>query len=185
MLKSLFFQERRKLCEYEQIFTSVKPQVTAVVSKYLKRSADVEDIVQEAFLRSYKVWKNNDLENPKHYILRAARNLSLNHLNLHSNTLTQLIHEVQCIESCEGPDPVFNQYEVSEKILVMCEAIEQLPEQCRRVFILKKIHGMGHIEISKTLQITVSNTNKHLAVALSRVTTYMRDLGYLENLNGR
>ena len=41
------------------------------------------------------------------------------------------------------------------------EAVRQLPEQCRRVFVLKKVYGYSQREIAKELSLSESTVEKH------------------------
>ena len=64
---------------------------------------------------------------------------------------------------------------------VFCEAVRELPPQCRRVLILKKVYGLSHAEIAERLNITVSTSNQHLAKAIAKCTLYMQERGYLDD----
>lgn len=80
---------------------------------------------------------------------------------------------------------VLQQLERDERFALFCEATRALPEQCRKVFILKKIYDLSHKEIAERLGISVSTTNQYLAKALARVTAHLREQGYLEESGGR
>ena len=63
-------------------------------------------------------------------------------------------------------------------------AIATLSPQCRKVFILRKVHGLSHQEIADRMGLSVSTTSKHLAKALERCDAYMRALNEA-NAGGR
>ena len=46
--------------------------------------------------------------------------------------------------------------------------VAEFPAQCRRVFILRKVLGYSHKEISAAMGISVSTVEKHLARAMMR-----------------
>ena len=59
-------------------------------------------------------------------------------------------------------------------MLLFTEAILSLPRQCQRVFVLKKVYGHSHQEISSKLGISISTTEKHVATGLKRCTEFMQ-----------
>ena len=64
------------------------------------------------------------------------------------------------------------------KLAVFCEAVASLPPQCRRAFLMRKVHGLSHKEISKQLGIAISTVEKHQAIGLKRCSEYMRNKGW-------
>lgn len=163
----------------ETVFLGCRNGLKRLVSRYLRRPQDVDDIVQEVFLRSYQVDIKKKIDHPEGYMFRAARNLSLKHLNLSHNKLTDTVEDLEFQEVINGEDPVIRQLEASEQFAIFCDAARELPEQCRKVFLLKKVYELSHDEIAERLGISVSTANQHLAKGVARVTEYMREHGHL------
>ncbi len=164
---------------FEDIFLACRSGLKRLVSRYLRSPQDVEDVVQEVFIRSYQVNISKKIEQPNGYMFRTARNLSLKHLDLSHNRFTDAIEDLDIPEVTNGEDPVFRQVEVAEQFTIFCEAARELPEQCRKVFVMKKVYELSHDEIADRLGISVNTTNQHLAKGVARVTKYMRENGYL------
>ena len=74
--------------------------------------------------------------------------------------------------------PLDETIEGLEQFALFCKAVQKLPLQCRRVFILRKVYGLTHKEIAEHLDISVSTIEKHLATGISRCSDYMRSKGY-------
>lgn len=165
--------------QLERAFVENRPKLFSLVSRYLKRPQDVEDVVQEAFLRSFQSDIEKRIKKPANYMFRTARNLSLKHLTLSSNKFTDFIEDLDLPEVINTDDVVLKQIESSEQFAVFCEATRALPEKCRKVFVLKKVYGLSHEEIAGRMGISINTANQHLAKALARTTEYMRDHGYL------
>jgi len=53
------------------------------------------------------------------------------------------------------------------------EAVASLPGQCQRVFVMKKVYGFSHQEISKKLGISISTTEKHVVAGLKRCNEFL------------
>jgi len=73
---------------------------------------------------------------------------------------------------------VFNQ----ETKDILNQAIDQLPAQRRRVFILCKIEGRSYEEVSRLLSISVATVNTHITNANTTLRNYFQqrpDLSFL------
>lgn len=170
---------------FEGIFLSCRPKLSKLVSRYLNRPSDIEDVLQETFLKSYVVWLREHIEKPENYLFRTARNISLSYLSSSNTVLTDYIDDLQLNDVLKSHDSVLSTLEREEKFNLFCAATRELPMQCRQVFVLKKVYGLSHSEISDRLGISINTTNKHLAKALAKLTVFMRENGYLESSSGQ
>ncbi len=137
------------------------------------RSEDVEDLAQEAFLRAFDAEVGQEIRSPKAYLFRVARNIALRDLSKKSRQLTDYLEDaidegpLGQEASCE--DEVIAQ----QKLEHCCRGIADLPEQCRRVFLLRKIHAYSHKDIAEELGISTRTVEKHIAKGVDRFTEYM------------
>ena len=166
---------------FEGVFLENYEKLKRYISRYIKRPHDVEDIVQETFVKSYQAQKKTSIANIKAYFYTTARNLSFKHQAKHSNKITDYIEDLGLTEVLGSMVPLEEEVQAHEQFSIFCEAVRELPLQCRRVFILKKIYGLSHAEISTRLEISISTVNQHLAKGVSRCTMYMSEKGYLDN----
>lgn len=60
--------------------------------QFYSRPEDVEDAAQEAFLRAFRAELEGDIDDPKAFLFRVARNYAISELRLKSNKLTDNIH---------------------------------------------------------------------------------------------
>jgi RNA polymerase sigma-70 factor (ECF subfamily) len=135
---------------------------------------DVDDILQEAFMRSFEAAGKPSVRNsPRAFLLRAASNLGLspaaraNRLNAQKEDLA--VPEVYQL-STEVPG---SQLADSQRFATFCRAIGSLPEEYRRAFILKKVYGLSQQEIADRLGIPRSTVEKHIANSLTLCRDYM------------
>jgi RNA polymerase sigma-70 factor (ECF subfamily) len=127
---------------------------------------EVEDILQEAFVRSFEAEGRQTIHDARAFLMRTARNLALDHVSRAAyRTTGSLDHadEEHFIDSAAPPDA---QVDAERRFLLFCQAVGSLPEQCRRVFVLHKVYGMSHGEIAARLGIAPSTIQKHIAKGL-------------------
>jgi RNA polymerase sigma-70 factor (ECF subfamily) len=146
---------------------------------------DVDDMLQEAFTRSYEAAGKSTLRNPRAFLLRTATNLALNPL-ARSGSRTggpseeALLPELQQLNA-ESPDTALD---AKQRFVVFCRAVGGLPEQCRRAFILKKVYGLSQQDIADRLRITPAAVEKHIAKGLLMCREYMDQVGVPPNGGG-
>ena len=128
---------------------------------------DVEDILQEAFMRSFEAEGRQPIRDARAYLLRTATNLALNHVSRAgyrtTGSLDSLDEELAADTTVPPPEA---QVDADRRFLAFCRAVGGLPEQCRRVFVLKKVYGLSQEEIAGQLGIAESTVEKHIARGL-------------------
>lgn len=123
---------------------------------------DIEDVAQEAYLRAYAAEQQKDIEQPKAYLFRIAKNIALTTLTKKSNKITDYLEESGAsLELARGP-AADREVEAQESLGLYCEAVAALPEKCRQVFLLRKVHGLAHKEIAERMSLSVSSVEKYL-----------------------
>lgn len=149
------------------------------LSRFLTSPDDIDDVVQETFLRAYNAeHRDTDIHSPKAFLFRVARNLALKELSKKSRLITNYIEDLSATEIFHAQDSVEDQAAHRERLAVFCKGAATLPLQCRRAFLLRKIYGLTQEEIARELKISVSTVEKHLATGLMRCNAYMRARGY-------
>ena len=164
--------------EVTQIFQSIRLSISRTVSKIVP-IGDVEDVVQETYVRMLLVDEPSKIENPKSYLFKIARNLALDSVKSAASRLTESWDDsmdVYAVGSSNDYDETFERAASSEEFGHFCEAVRQLPKQARRVFVLKKVYGYSQREIACELGIAESTVEKHISLAVRKCSIYMRKL---------
>ena len=155
------------------VFLRCRSSLSRLIGRIGSRH-EVDDILQEAFLRSYEAAGRASIRNPRAFLLRTATNLALNHVsrasnNLNAQTEDQSLPEVYQL-TAESPE---SQLDANRRFITFCRAVGGLPEQCRHAFFLKKVYGLSQQEIADRLGIAQSTVEKHLAKGLMMCREYV------------
>ena len=135
---------------------------------------EIEDIVQETYVRICQMDKRESIEQPKSFLMKTAKNLAYDHLKKAETRLADGVEtELDFDADVLVHDEVFEKAASSEEFAHFCEAVRQLPVQCRRVFVLKKVYGYSQKEIAKETNLSESTVEKHIAVGFKRCANYM------------
>jgi RNA polymerase sigma factor (sigma-70 family) len=156
-----------------QTFLRLRTRIARAIGRIV-RPDDVDDIVQETFLRCYQASGRTTVRHPRSFMLTTARNLALNHVDLADN---RLVAGVDSFDEAAIPlyrdVPSENTPEVQERFLVLCRAVRALPVQCRRAFVLKKVYGMSRKEIADYMGLSESTVQKHIAKGMVMCTDFL------------
>ncbi len=145
------------------------------LSRYLYNHQDIEDVAQETYLRAYKAEQNKGIEQPKAFLFRIARNIALTELTKKSRQIVDTIADFDDFDVIQSEATVENEVEARQHLGIYCEAVAMLPEQCRRVYLLCKVHGLPHKEIAERMGLTVSSVEKHLRKGVLKCRAYVRE----------
>ncbi|MEC9260428.1 MAG: RNA polymerase sigma factor, partial [Pseudomonadota bacterium] len=130
--------------------------------RYVTSDHDIEDIIQEVYIKAHHAESEKEIEHPKAYLFSIAKNLALDELKKSSRVMTKYIEE--CIASIpvEETDSMESEAEANESLSRYCEAIDLLPDKCKQIYIMRKVHGLKHKDIADKLGISISSVEKHL-----------------------
>lgn len=149
--------------------------------KYLRRyynnAQDIEDAMQEGFLKTFEIEKKQPIKAPAAYLFMVINNFARRDLKKKSQRAHEPIEEIDLTGLSSGMTLVESDLEARQKLGIFCEAVDSLPQQCRKAFLLRKVHGFSHKEIAETMDISVSTVEKHLAKGLQRSVDYMARRG--------
>jgi RNA polymerase sigma-70 factor (ECF subfamily) len=155
------------------VFTKYSRSLRRYLRRYSVSEATAADVAQEAFLRMYVASRADSVKHPRAYLYQVARNLVLNHIRDKVRAGTDTVADFDDL-GVYGDFPSLESASISqEEYELLISAIEQLPPQCRRVFILRKIYQYSYREIVDELGIAVSTVEKHVAHGTKACNRYL------------
>jgi len=156
------------------VYITCERSLKRFLGRFLYRKEDIDDMAQEAFLRAYKATQGRDIEFPKAYLFRVAKNLALKELGRKSKQMTDYLEESLIEDDVNASDLLEEHLVAEQKIHLYFDAIAELPPQCRRVFLMRKVQALPHRAIADELGITKSAVEKHIAIGVARCRQYMK-----------
>jgi RNA polymerase sigma factor (sigma-70 family) len=135
--------------------------------KRMGRQADVEDLVQEVFLRLAGGGQIQAADQPEAYLFRTATNVLLDHQRRRAARASKA-HEPYDEEFHGNARETFSPERAalsSQAIEQLVAALRELPERTRTIWVLYQLEELTHAEISRRLGLTVSAIEKHMGRA--------------------
>lgn len=157
------------------VFIGYQKTIKSYISRIVKPD-DIDDIVQETFVRSYEANLKQEIKYAKSYMLKTAKNIAFNHNakwdNKFNDSIEDFVEPPVELSSSNFEDD----YESKERFLSFCRATDQLSGSVRKCFILKKVYGLSQKEIAQYLQLSESTVEKHVAKGLLKSVQYMEQM---------
>lgn len=159
-----------------QVFFDLRSTLVRLVST-LVPPKEIEDIVQETYVRVCQV-EQEQIRCQRSFMLKVARNLAFDYLKkAETRVVTSMdnteFHDLQEAIMPSEDDEIYNKVLAHQEFSHFCEAVRQLPVQCRKVFVLKKVYGYTQKEIADYLGLSESTVEKHVAQGIKHCTQYM------------
>lgn len=140
---------------------------------------EIEDIVQETYVRICQIENKESITSPKSFMFKTAKNLALDYQKQANVRLVDGIENMEVLEhlmSEHSKDEMYESALTNSEFSYFCEAVRQLPVQCRKVFVLKKVYGYSQREIAVQLNLSESTVEKHISTGMKRCTLFMRNM---------
>lgn len=160
-----------------EVFKDNRPALRRYLRKILPLTPDIEDLLQEVFVRVYNAEQKTEIRSPKAFMFRTAHNLALMHLKSRAGKIHYDLDDPEHQIADDVPS-VEDKVRYRQKYKIFSEAVEKLPPQCKSVFILRKIEGKSHKEISAEMGISPKTIEAHLTRALLACRSHMAKNGY-------
>lgn len=148
--------------EFEQIFRDLYRPLCLFALRFTDRIEDAEDVVQQAFADVWdKISGQVAIANPKSYLYQAVRNRSLT-LVSHSSDTCQATEFLSDLEDTSEEEQMY----CAERDARLWTAIDALPTERRKIFLLSKRDGLKYQEIADELGISVKTVENQMGKAL-------------------
>jgi len=168
-------REGRHLSAVSTAFLENHVFLKQFLARFFSGRQDIEDVAQEAYLRAYVAEQQKDIDQPKAYLFRIARNLALTELTKKSRKITDYLEECGASVVIECEAAAESEVEAEEALGLYCEAVAALPEKCRQVFLLRKVHGLPHKEIAERMSLSVSSVEKYLLRGIVECKAFVQE----------
>ncbi|MBS0420027.1 MAG: RNA polymerase sigma factor [Proteobacteria bacterium] len=147
-----------------------------LASRLRQGAVDVEDLVQEVFLRMLRIDRHETIRSSESYLYMVAFHVLHQHLLRRAAApeaveITALINEM---ESSPAEDPCV-QAQMQQQLQALQGALSQLSPKARAVLLLHRRDGYSLEEIGARLGFSRANAAKYLTKALLHCRQYLKD----------
>jgi RNA polymerase sigma-70 factor (ECF subfamily) len=163
---------------FEMLFHRFVPKIQPVLLGMVQSEAVAQDLIQDIFLN---IWMNRyklpEIESPSNWIFKIAYNRSYTWLG--QQAVRQKAH--QRISTAQSPltanIPTEESVSFAETARLVRQAIQALPPQTKKIYLLSREEGLKHQEIADTLQLSINTIKNTLVNACKAIKGHLEKQG--------
>lgn len=171
-------EPRTPVAENDRWFKNEVHPLDAQLKSYLRGAfpsvRDVDDVVQESYLRIWKARTSQPIRSAKAFLFTVARRLALDLIRRECRSpLVQIknLDELFVLDSrANAADAAVN----AQQAELLVDAIDSLPGRCREIFILCQVEGLRQHEVAARLGISENTVAVQVARGLQRCEEFVR-----------
>ncbi|MGV6873086.1 RNA polymerase sigma factor [Pseudochelatococcus sp. B33] len=164
--------DRLTLGQLIATFVKVRPRLEAAARARTGSRATAEELVQEAWLRLENSGFDGTINNPAGFIVKVADNTVSDHLRKERRR-AEIDAEVSELlwESVDAISPE-RALIGRDNLKAVRDALDELPEKTRRIFLMNRIERIPHRKIAEMLGISDKAVYYHIRRALERLAEF-------------
>ena len=152
-----------------------------VLRSYLRSTfptiRDVDDVVQESYLRIWKTTATQRITSAQAFLFRVARNLALDVIRHESvSPLVPMgsLADLSVLDDRAGVAEVLTR---EEKGKLLGQALAALPMRCREILFLHKIKGLSQRAVAEQFGLSEKTVANQVALGVNRCEEFFRRRG--------
>lgn len=168
--------------DFSKVYSIYFPKLVRFAREYVVSIEDAENLVQDLFIY---LWERQDLfdslNNPNAFLFALIKNRSIDFLR-HKLVADNNKESIEDLKDRELQLKMYALEQFDENLLsvddieiLLNNAINNLPDKCREIFILSRMEGLKYKEIADKLNISTKTVENHIVVALRKLKTELKD----------
>lgn len=143
--------------------------VRAWLRRWTGRGQDIDDVIQEAYCRLAELDDVTHIGSGRAYLFQAARNIVLEQARRSKIVRIDNMTDMDALNIHDEAPPLDRVVGGARALHRVQQLIEELPSKCRRVFVLRRIHGVSQREIAHMLGISENAVEKQAVRGLKAI----------------
>lgn len=161
--------------DLELLYARLEKPLYNVVYRWVWKPEEAQDIVQEAFLRLWRMGDGVDMETVEPLVYRIALNLASS--SARSKKIWRWVTLDAVRETISKGRPAEEEMAAEEELARMRAAVEALPEELRKVVMLCEFSGLSYRKIAEVLSIPEGTVGSRRNRALKRLKLMLSSAG--------
>ena len=138
---------------------------------------DIDDVVQESYLRTWKAKLAHPIASAKSFLFQVARNLAIDVVRRKQSAPTESLVDLTALSVLEDQADVVTALSRQEKIDLLIAAMATLPDRTREIVFVRKFQSRPQKEVAARFVISERTVETQLAKGMKRCADYLRKRG--------
>jgi RNA polymerase sigma factor (sigma-70 family) len=151
--------------------------VRAWLKRWTRHAQDIDDVIQEAYSRLAALDSVAHIGSGRAYLFQTTRNIVLEQLRRSKIVRIDNVTDFADLSIVDETPPLDRIVGGARELQRVERQIDRLPFKCRRVFIMRRIHGVSQRDIARHLGISESAVEKQATRGLKLILKAMEGDG--------
>jgi RNA polymerase sigma-70 factor (ECF subfamily) len=161
-----------------------EPALRTWLRRLVPISSDVDDVVQESYVRLVRARRDGNVGHPRSYLFRTARNFAFDLFRRRRVVSIEGVADLDELSVCDEGADIAESVSRRQELNMLAEAVRELPDRCRQVLTLRLVQGMSHKQIAETMKISEHTVKAQLAKGVRRCADFFETHGDAALLEG-
>jgi len=169
---------------FEVLVNKYQRKVARLLSRMVRDVDEIDDIVQEAFIKAYRALGNFRGESAFYtWLYRIAVNTAKNHLLAASrrpsslremgDDVSETFDESETLSDIDTPDSVLLSRQIAATVN---KAMEELPEELKNAIVLREIEGLSYDEIAEIMNCPIGTVRSRIFRAREAISAKLKPI---------
>ncbi len=146
----------------------------------LGAGADVEDLLQDLYMKVVGVDAAQEIREPRAYLYRLASNLMMDRWRSSRRSAArdaawrEVAHVAGPTEDLDDAPSAETVVAGRQRLALLVATVDRLPDKTRTIFRLHKFDGLSYAEVAQSLNVSKSTVEKHMMDALKVLAAKVR-----------
>lgn len=160
------------------LFAKHSGRLRTFLGRRVRRREDIEELVQEVYVRMLGVRDMENVQNPEGYLYTVAANLAKEHALRERFAQQSVDVDDPAVQEPLAEVPAFGEYiDAEARVKRLREVLRELPPKCHAAVVMAHWHGMSYQAIAERLDVSPHMVKKYLSQALMLCRRRMGRLG--------
>ncbi|MGC3987745.1 MAG: sigma-70 family RNA polymerase sigma factor [Pseudorhodoferax sp.] len=125
------------------------------------------EVVHEVCVDLLERPRPDPVEQPLALLRRMSHDRAVDHVRAQDRERRWIDQVEQLPDAPSGQPGAASALQSRQELELLCRTIEAMPERCRLVFVMHKIHELPHAEVAAQLGISHKTVEKHLRLGMA------------------
>jgi RNA polymerase sigma factor (sigma-70 family) len=169
-------QERSaRLAWFKTIILPHESALRRRVRRWAAPDTDVDDVVAEVLTRAYTTGDWQRIDQGRGFLFAVARNLMVDAARRRAVVSFDMMADMELLNVADEAPTAEAAASARDELRQLQAAVDALPPQCRKVFLLRRVEERSPADIAAQLGLSISTVEKHLAKGMAYVTQALAD----------
>ncbi|MDB6170299.1 MAG: polymerase, sigma-24 subunit, subfamily [Verrucomicrobia bacterium] len=149
------------------------PQLRSYLRGKYPSVRDVDDVVQESFLRLWQARARQSIHSAKAFLFQVARNVATDVIRHETCSPFESVSDRARLTVLDHRPSAADAACTREELALLADAIESLPPRCREIVVLFKLRRLSQRAIAAQLGIAEGTVMVHVALGVKRCAHFL------------